>query len=98
MVHPTQLGRLIGTWTKEVEWLSKHVNNNMPRGSILGFVAADAIYHIWAERNARRFKSKATTNIQIVRDIALQLHIRGQYNCKWSGMLAKFMYRLNFPL
>ncbi|XP_060201903.1 uncharacterized protein LOC132630338 [Lycium barbarum] len=55
--------RSIGSWVEEIVWLSKHVNNNRPRASVLGFIVAATIYHIWIERNARRFKAKARPSV-----------------------------------
>ncbi|XP_060182487.1 uncharacterized protein LOC132612182 [Lycium barbarum] len=79
--------RRIGTWAEEIGWLSKAVNNTRPRANILGFIAAATVYTIWVERNARRFQAKARSNVQLIRDIILQLHSRGQNQCKWSRML-----------
>ncbi|XP_059310806.1 uncharacterized protein LOC132062204 [Lycium ferocissimum] len=87
LLHWVGLQRRIGTWAEEIGWLSKAVNNNRPRANILGFIATATVYTIWVERNARRFQAKARSNVQLIRDIILQLHSRGQNQSKWSRML-----------
>ncbi|XP_060192448.1 uncharacterized protein LOC132621967 [Lycium barbarum] len=79
--------RQVTNWADEVKWMAQHVHNGRLRASILGFLSATVIYHIWQERNARRFQEKEKQPVQIIRDIILQLHIRGQGNCKWSRLL-----------
>ncbi|XP_075109196.1 uncharacterized protein LOC142180987 [Nicotiana tabacum] len=46
--------RRIGNWQEEVQWVASKVSTR-PWTHILGFLFAATVYHIWGERNARRF-------------------------------------------
>ncbi|XP_059306387.1 uncharacterized protein LOC132057800 [Lycium ferocissimum] len=88
LLHWTGIRRQIGTWDEEVQWMSRRVTSSSPKWAILGFVFTSVVYHIWMERNARRFQQQHRSNVDRTREIPLQLHIVGQSNCKWSRRLA----------
>nr|XP_016487849.1 PREDICTED: uncharacterized protein LOC107807909 [Nicotiana tabacum] len=77
----------IGLWEEEVVWLTKRAKNGRPRNSILAFLFAAVVYHIWTERNMRRFQGRKTETKSRIRDIVLQLHIKGQQKTKWKKIL-----------
>lgn len=43
-------------WDNEVSWLSQKVNNRSSTGAVLWFLFTALVYHIWVERNNRRFQ------------------------------------------
>lgn len=79
--------RPVRGWDEEVIWASKRTNNSRARAGITGFLFATSVYHIWAERNARRFRNQRRDSRQQVKEIVLQLHIYGQKDGKWHQQL-----------
>nr|XP_009788346.1 PREDICTED: uncharacterized protein LOC104236167 [Nicotiana sylvestris] len=77
----------VGSREQELKWLIKRTNNNRPRAQVLTFLFAATIYYTWMERNKRRFQNQCITYEEKVREIALQLHIKGQNMSKWKSML-----------
>lgn len=41
-----------------MQWASNRINNSRPKASILCFLFATVVYHIWAERKATKFRSR----------------------------------------
>lgn len=80
--------RQLGTWNDEVDWMTKRTKNSKARDGILSFLFAASVYHIWQKRNARRFQSHKREIAHRIREIVLQLHIRGQQNHHWSKLLS----------
>lgn len=76
------IGRQIGDWDTEVRWLFSQISNSRPIFMVLGFLFAAAVYHIWVERNYRRFKPIERESGDRLKEIVLQLHIVGQSNAK----------------
>ncbi|XP_075098018.1 uncharacterized protein LOC142175334 [Nicotiana tabacum] len=66
----------IGSWNAEIEWLTKRSSCRV-RAYMLGFLFAVVIYRVWAERNQRRFQGKMISSLQRMKNIILELHIRG---------------------
>ncbi|XP_060210489.1 uncharacterized protein LOC132637417 [Lycium barbarum] len=79
--------RTIGDWNHEIQWLIQRMGNSRPRASILGFCFAVAVYHIWAERNGRRFSHQVMSSLARLKDIYIQLHLEGQRHSKWKSHL-----------
>ncbi|XP_016507467.2 uncharacterized protein LOC107825152 [Nicotiana tabacum] len=77
----------VGFWEEEVVWLKKRTKNGRPRNSILAFLFAAVVYHTWIERNMRRFQGQKTDTKKRIRDVVLQLHIKGQQKAKWKKIL-----------
>ncbi|XP_009599726.1 uncharacterized protein [Nicotiana tomentosiformis] len=77
----------IESWEKEVQWLTKRTNNGRPRAQVVIFLFAATIYYTWLERNMRRFQKQYTTYAGRIREIVLQLHIKGQQRSKWKTLL-----------
>ncbi|XP_019256330.1 PREDICTED: uncharacterized protein LOC109234721 [Nicotiana attenuata] len=50
--------RRISNWGEEIDWISRKMRNNSPRVEIMKFLCAATIYHVWSERNARRFRAE----------------------------------------
>ncbi|XP_016493635.1 uncharacterized protein LOC107812960 [Nicotiana tabacum] len=63
--------RQIGRWQEEVEWLSTKIRSRNIQWKILGSAFAAAVYHIWTERNLRRFQNTRKENRDRVREIVL---------------------------
>lgn len=74
----------IKRWDKEVQWLTKRANNGRPRAQVMVFLFAATVYCTWLERNMRRFQKQHTTYARRVREIVLQMHIKGQQKSKWK--------------
>ncbi|XP_019244438.1 PREDICTED: uncharacterized protein LOC109224307 [Nicotiana attenuata] len=79
--------RKISNWEEETEWISRKTGNNRPRAQILQFLYAATVYHLWSERNIRRFQDKKREGRQILKEIVIQLHTRGQQFSKWRRVL-----------
>ncbi|XP_060200662.1 uncharacterized protein LOC132628929 [Lycium barbarum] len=82
LLHWMEIQRPIGDWNTEVQWMAKRVNNKNPKWTILGFVFTATVYHVWRERNARRFQQTSRSSMDRTREIALQIHIAGQQYCE----------------
>ncbi|XP_019225856.1 PREDICTED: uncharacterized protein LOC109207404 [Nicotiana attenuata] len=79
--------RKISNWEEETEWISRKTRNSRPRAQILLFLYAATVYHLWSERNIRRFQDKKREGRQILKEIVIQLHTRGQQFSKWRRVL-----------
>ncbi|XP_019248733.1 PREDICTED: uncharacterized protein LOC109228000 [Nicotiana attenuata] len=77
----------IGTWLEEVTWMSKRARSGRAQNNMLVFLFAAVMYQVWTERNMRRFQGKEKEAERKVRDIVLQVHIKGQQNAKWKKRL-----------
>nr|XP_009782599.1 PREDICTED: uncharacterized protein LOC104231324 [Nicotiana sylvestris] len=83
----------IGSWEEEIEWI-KRKTASKARGEILIFLFTAVVYHVWTERNQRRFQGKMLACTQRIKDIVLKMHIRGQSEAKWHKELEILK---NFP-
>ncbi|XP_019224568.1 PREDICTED: uncharacterized protein LOC109206220 [Nicotiana attenuata] len=83
----------IGTWDDEIKWLTSR-NPSRTCGEIRVFLFTAMVYHVWIERNSRRFQGKAVEARQKIKDIALELHLAGQNERKWQKELARLK---NYP-
>ncbi|XP_075088197.1 uncharacterized protein LOC142170241 [Nicotiana tabacum] len=79
--------RLPKAWNEEVHWMSKGCRGSRARAHVLTWLFAATVYRIWSERNARRFHNERKENHHRVREISLQLHIRGQNYKNWRKIL-----------
>ncbi|XP_019223951.1 PREDICTED: uncharacterized protein LOC109205669 [Nicotiana attenuata] len=77
----------IGTWLEDVTWMSKRARSGRAQNNMLVFLFAAVMYQVWTERNMRRFQGKEKEAERKVRDIVLQVHIKGQQNAKWKKRL-----------
>ncbi|XP_070043239.1 uncharacterized protein [Nicotiana tomentosiformis] len=50
--------RRISNSEEKIDWISKKMRNNRPRAEIMKFLCAAIVYHVWNERNARRFQAE----------------------------------------
>ncbi|XP_070019425.1 uncharacterized protein [Nicotiana sylvestris] len=80
--------RKVESWEYEVQWLTTNVNKRNPRKTLLGVVFAAVVYHIWMERNERRFHNQRREVKDRTKDIVMQVHITGQKKCKWTPILS----------
>ncbi|XP_075079090.1 uncharacterized protein LOC142164681 [Nicotiana tabacum] len=69
----------IGSWDEEIEWITRRAASKV-RGNMLVFLFVAVVYHTWAERNQRRFHGKMIACTQRIKDIVLELHIKGRVN------------------
>ncbi|XP_019258555.1 PREDICTED: uncharacterized protein LOC109236788 [Nicotiana attenuata] len=83
----------IGTWDDEIKWLTSR-NPSRTCGEILVFLFTAMVYHVWIERNNRRFQGKAVEARQKIKDIVLELHLAGQNERKWQKELTRLK---NYP-
>ncbi|XP_019248838.1 PREDICTED: uncharacterized protein LOC109228116 [Nicotiana attenuata] len=81
----------IGSWNAETEWLEKRSSSRV-RAQLVRFLYAAVVYHVWVERNQRRFQDKKITSQQRIKFIILELHTRGQKEMKWQKELDKLNY------
>lgn len=51
--------RRIMDWKEEVCWVAKQVKKGKPRTEMIGWIFAALVYHVWKERNTRRFQQVA---------------------------------------
>ncbi|XP_019254595.1 PREDICTED: uncharacterized protein LOC109233241 [Nicotiana attenuata] len=77
----------VGSWELELKWLTKRTKSSRPRAQVITFLFAATVYYTWMERNNRRFQNQFVTYADRVREIALQLHIKGQNRSKWKAVL-----------
>ncbi|XP_019239266.1 PREDICTED: uncharacterized protein LOC109219285 [Nicotiana attenuata] len=70
----------IGTRLEEVAWMSKRARSGRAQNNILVFLFAAVTYQVWTERNMRRFQGKEKEAERKIRDIVLQIQIKGQQN------------------
>ncbi|XP_060202354.1 uncharacterized protein LOC132630782 [Lycium barbarum] len=71
------ISKLLWALAMKKDKLWDQLRNSRPRAGILGFVFAAAVYHTWIERNNRRFQKCAKPSRQLLREIAVQIHIAG---------------------
>jgi len=76
-----------------IKWLTSR-NPSRARGEVLVFLFTAMVYHVWTERNNRRFQGKAVEGRQKIKDIVLELHLAGQNERKWQKELARLK---NYP-
>ncbi|XP_075098948.1 uncharacterized protein LOC142175847 [Nicotiana tabacum] len=69
--------RQVRSWNEELAWLANITRNKHPRTVIIAFIFAATVYHVWMERNSRRFQQLKKTTTERLKEIALQLHIVG---------------------
>lgn len=79
------------SWNEEVNELSSVTRSKQPRYTINAFLFAATVYHNWMERNSRRFIQVQKPLIEILKDIALQLHIVGQRHPNWPNELDRLI-------
>ncbi|XP_019256498.1 PREDICTED: uncharacterized protein LOC109234910 [Nicotiana attenuata] len=79
--------RRMSNWEEETDRLSRKTRNSRPRAQIVKFLYAATVYHLWSERNARRFQDKKKESQQILKEMTIQLHTRGQHFSKWRRVL-----------
>ncbi|XP_060194999.1 uncharacterized protein LOC132624199 [Lycium barbarum] len=65
----------IKAWDTKVQWLEKQVNHNRAIADILKFLFSATVYHVWNERNNRRFKVFNKESTRRLKEISIQLHI-----------------------
>ncbi|XP_060175448.1 uncharacterized protein LOC132606120 [Lycium barbarum] len=87
LLHWMGINRQIDCWENEVAWLARRMQSKSSKWHMVGFVFAVAVYHIWAERNARKFQQVNRSNADRTKEIALQLHIAGRSQVKWFQTL-----------
>ncbi|XP_019248423.1 PREDICTED: uncharacterized protein LOC109227679 [Nicotiana attenuata] len=66
------------TWSEEVSWMTKRCKGSKAKSQVLAWLFVATVYHVWIERNARRFQNEKRESHQRLKEISLQLHIRGQ--------------------
>ncbi|XP_060210976.1 uncharacterized protein LOC132637992 [Lycium barbarum] len=86
--------RQVQSWIQEMSWVTQRVKGNRARVGILKFLFTSAVYHIWSERNARRFQGNMRSSQDRLREIVRQLHLKGNQQPKWKQMLAQLN---NYP-
>ncbi|XP_075112580.1 uncharacterized protein LOC142182282 [Nicotiana tabacum] len=79
--------RIPKTWNDEVCWMAKRCRGSREKGQVLAWLVAAIVYHVWSERNARRFQNEKRESQQRIKQISLQLHIRGQSYSTWKKIL-----------
>lgn len=70
--------RQIGHWDDEIAWLTHKANNRSSKGAVVGFVFATIVYHLWLERKDRRIQQISRRSYDIIKEIALQLHLQAR--------------------
>nr|XP_016488102.1 PREDICTED: uncharacterized protein LOC107808126 [Nicotiana tabacum] len=88
MLRWTGMQHQIGSWDEEIEWMAK-VAVSKSKGEILVFLFTAVIYHVWQERNNRRFQGKEIECSRRIKEVVQMLHIRGQKIEKWKRELEK---------
>ncbi|XP_059306443.1 uncharacterized protein LOC132057872 [Lycium ferocissimum] len=67
-----------GRLAQEVHWVNSQVRHNRAKGDLIAFIFAAAVYQMWMERNGRRFQQRSRDATLIVKDIIMQVFIKGQ--------------------
>ncbi|XP_019235475.1 PREDICTED: uncharacterized protein LOC109215818 [Nicotiana attenuata] len=79
--------RQVGTWEEEIERLTTKQCNSRAHAEVLGWLLAATVYHVWNERNARRFQEQQQECASRLREITIQLHRKGQFRSNWNRLL-----------
>lgn len=77
--------RTITTQGSELARLSSKVNNKNPKNTILEIIFAVVVYHIWSERNNRRFQNQKREALDRAKEIVIQVHITGQKTTSYEN-------------
>ncbi|XP_059281022.1 uncharacterized protein LOC132034656 [Lycium ferocissimum] len=78
---------LTTNWDTKVQWLEKQVKHNRARADVLKFLFSPTIYHVWNERNNRRFRGTQQESTRKLKEVAIQLHTRGNHQQKRKHVL-----------
>ncbi|XP_057808524.1 uncharacterized protein LOC131023004 [Salvia miltiorrhiza] len=73
-------------WDAEVEYLENQGTSNTGKQLMYRLVVATAVYHLWRERNDRKFNSKESDVDRVVRQCQLMMVVRGSKNAKVQKM------------
>ncbi|XP_019241017.1 PREDICTED: uncharacterized protein LOC109221005 [Nicotiana attenuata] len=77
----------VGNWEEEIERLATKQCNSKTHAEVLGWLLAATVYHVWKERNARRFQEQQQECVSRLREITIQLHRKEQFRNKWKRVL-----------
>ncbi|XP_019232377.1 PREDICTED: uncharacterized protein LOC109213078 [Nicotiana attenuata] len=77
----------VGSWEEEVERITTKKCSSKAHAEVLGWLLAASVYHIWNERNARRFQEQQQDQRLRSREIVIQLHSKGQHRSRWKRIL-----------
>ncbi|XP_057800135.1 uncharacterized protein LOC131015733 [Salvia miltiorrhiza] len=78
--------RKAGAWDDEVEYLERQGASKTGKQLMYRLLVATIVYHIWRERNERRFNSKASHAESVVRQCQLMMVVRGELHPKVHKM------------
>ncbi|XP_060200088.1 uncharacterized protein LOC132628307 [Lycium barbarum] len=62
-----RINRPIGSWEDKVAWMAQRIIGRNPLYTALGITLAATLYHIWIERNTRRFQQQKRSKEEEVR-------------------------------
>lgn len=79
--------RSIDEWRKELTWISTIAKKTAGQTEIVTSAFVMTVYVIWRERNRIRFQQGRMCKDQVLREIVMHLHIRGQHKKKWQPIL-----------
>lgn len=82
--------RNIQDWNTELKWVCMTARKKTGRAEIITSCFAMLIYSIRREMNKIRFQKGRIDADRVLKDIALQLHIRSQTRQKWQEELQQF--------
>ncbi|XP_019246508.1 PREDICTED: uncharacterized protein LOC109226167 [Nicotiana attenuata] len=69
-------------WQREIQWAENNATGSNAAAQVYRLALACAVYHIWNERNNRIFQDHQKTVEMIVRQIVIEVAIRGSMNRK----------------
>ncbi|XP_059291471.1 uncharacterized protein LOC132044950 [Lycium ferocissimum] len=79
--------RNIADWNTEVKWACKLAKKRAGLAEISSCAFAMIVDAIWREWNKLRFQNSSLLAAKVLKDIVIQLNIRGQANRRWYDAL-----------
>ncbi|KAG5618888.1 hypothetical protein H5410_018712 [Solanum commersonii] len=79
--------RVVQDWRSEITWISDIAKKNAGGAEIKTSVFVMIVYIIWRERNKIRFQRGSLCLDNVLREIVMHIHLRGQHKAKWKPIL-----------
>ncbi|XP_019245211.1 PREDICTED: uncharacterized protein LOC109225074 [Nicotiana attenuata] len=76
-------------WQREIQWVESNATGNNAAAQVYRLTLACAVYHIWNERNNRIFQDQKKIVEMIVRQIVIEVAIRGSMDSKTGKKIAE---------
>ncbi|KAK6791870.1 hypothetical protein RDI58_010951 [Solanum bulbocastanum] len=79
--------RAIQGWETEVRWVCLMAKKNLGQAEIVCSVFGMLVYIIWRERNRIRFQHGKVEAENLLKEVLMHMHIKGQTRAAWQCAL-----------